>query len=272
MRIAIAGATGLVGRELSSAARKAGHDVVELSRATGVDLVEGADDRLDAALAGVEAVVDVTNSPTVEQAGATEFFTAVGERLGAAATRAGVGRTVLLSIIGVDRTPEDGYFVAKLAHEHATRRHAPGVRVLRAAQFHEFAEQSLGWGRAGDVATIPDMPVQPVALAEVVRVLLELATEAETAGPGSSWPGRAGSGCPSWSTGWSPPAASGCGCSRLRSAPAVRDGALLPGPGRRAGRPGLRRLAGRADRLISGPARAAARTGRSRSPRASRTR
>jgi len=177
MRIAIAGATGLVGHELVSAARKAGHDVVELSRATGIDLVKGADDRLDAALVGVEAVVDVTNSPTVEQAGATEFFTTVGERLGAAATRAGATRTVLLSIIGVDRTPEDGYFVAKLAHEHAIERHAPGVRVLRAAQFHEFAEQSLGWGRAGEVATIPDMPVQPVALVEVVRVLLELATE-----------------------------------------------------------------------------------------------
>ena len=183
MRIAIAGATGQVGRELGIAARKAGHDVVELSRATGVDLVAGSDAELDRALAGAEVVVDVTNSPTVEQDGATAFFETVAERLGAAATRAGVTRTVLLSIIGVDRTPEDGYFVAKLAHERATRRHAPGVRVLRAAQFHEFAEQSLGWGRHGGVVTVPDMPVQPVALSEVVRELLELATAAEPVGP-----------------------------------------------------------------------------------------
>ena len=181
MRIVIAGATGLVGRELGIAARKAGHDVVELSRATGVDLVAGSDAELDRALAGAEVVVDVTNSPTTEQEGATAFFETVAERLGAAATRAGVTRTVLLSIIGVDRTPEDGYFVAKLAHERATRRYAPGVRVLRAAQFHEFAEQSLGWGRHGSVVTVPDMPMQPVALSEVVRELLELATAAEPA-------------------------------------------------------------------------------------------
>ena len=189
MRIAIAGATGLVGRELGSLARKAGHEVVELSRATGVDLVDGADTQIDAVLTGVDAVVDVTNSPTVEQDTATAFFSTVGQRLGAAASRTGVRRTVLLSIIGVDRTPEDGYFVAKLAHERATERHAPGAVVLRAAQFHEFAEQSLGWARHGDVAAIPDMPVQPVALAEVARMLLELATEpvgasrVELAGP-----------------------------------------------------------------------------------------
>jgi len=176
MRIAIAGATGLVGRELGIAARKAGHDVVELSRATGVDLVAGSDAELDRALAGAEVVVDVTNSPIIDRDGATTFFEKVAERLGAAATRAGVTRTVLLSIIGVDRTPEDGYFVAKLAHERATRRYAPGVRVLRAAQFHEFAEQSLGWGRHGSVVTVPDMPMQPVALSAVVRELLELAT------------------------------------------------------------------------------------------------
>jgi uncharacterized protein YbjT (DUF2867 family) len=181
MRIAIAGATGLVGRELSAVARKAGHEVAELSRATGVDLIAGTDAELDRALAGADVVVDVTNSPTIEQDGATAFFTAVAERLGAAATRAGVNRTVLLSIIGVDRTPEDGYFVAKLAHEQATRRFAPGVAVLRAAQFHDFAAQSLGWSRAGDVASIPDMPIQPVALSEVVRQLLEMAAQEQAA-------------------------------------------------------------------------------------------
>jgi uncharacterized protein YbjT (DUF2867 family) len=189
MRIAVAGATGLVGSALTAAARAAGHDVVELSRATGVDLVGGDPERVEAALTGVDTVVDVTNAPTVERDGATNFFTTAAERLGVAAHRTRVGRTVLLSIIGVDRTPEDGYFVAKLAHEQSTERHAQGVRVLRAAQFHEFAEQSLGWGRAGDVATVPDMPIQPVALTEVVRVLLELAAlptapaRSELAGP-----------------------------------------------------------------------------------------
>jgi uncharacterized protein YbjT (DUF2867 family) len=189
MRIVIAGATGLVGRALAADARAAGHDVVELSRATGVDLVAGTDAEIERALVGADAVVDVTNSPTLDRDGATDFFSTVAQRLGAAASRAGVSRTVLLSIIGVDRTPKDGYFVAKLAHERSTLRSAPGPRILRAAQFHEFAEQVLGWGRRADICSVPDMPIQPVALAEVARVLLDTVTQsdapalAELAGP-----------------------------------------------------------------------------------------
>jgi uncharacterized protein YbjT (DUF2867 family) len=172
MRIAIAGATGLVGRPLAAAARAAGHEVVELSRSQGVDLSDGSG--LD--LTGVDVVIDVTNSPTVEEGPATDFFTTVAEHLGDAASAAGVTRTIVLSIIGVDNTPEDGYFVAKYAHERVTREHAPRAQVLRAAQFHDFAGQMLGRRREGDRATIPDQPIQPVELDEVVRRLLAKAT------------------------------------------------------------------------------------------------
>ncbi|HEX5348839.1 MAG TPA: NAD(P)H-binding protein [Pseudonocardiaceae bacterium] len=177
MRVAVAGATGLVGRRLVQAARQAGHDVLELSRSAGVDLA--ACPNLD--LSGVDAVIDVTNAPSLDQDEATAFFTTVAETLGRAATAAGVPHTVVLSIIGVDKPPENGYFIAKLAHERATRGHAPAVRVLRSAQFHDFARQMLAWRRDGDTAAIPDLPIQPVDLDEVVRVLLELATRADAA-------------------------------------------------------------------------------------------
>jgi len=180
MRIAIAGATGLAGRKVVSAARKAGHDVVELSRARGVDLTGTAP--LEDVLAGVDAVIDVTNPPSslpTDRQSVTTFFEHVAARLGDAARRAGVKRTVVLSIVGVDRTPEDDYFVAKLAHERATLAHGPGPRVLRATQFHEFAEQSFGWGLAGDVCTVRDMPIQPVALDQVVAQLVAMATDAD---------------------------------------------------------------------------------------------
>jgi uncharacterized protein YbjT (DUF2867 family) len=187
MRMAIAGATGMVGRELVAQAKAAGHDVVELSRSTGVDLVAGTG--VDDALAGVEVVVDVTNAPATDAAAASAWFTAIGTNLGAAATRAGVQRTVLLSIIGIDDTPEVDHYVAKVAHERATTEHAPGPVIVRAAQFHEFAGQVLEWGRDGDATTIATKPVQPVALAEVARVLLDVATHGadqaivEVAGP-----------------------------------------------------------------------------------------
>lgn len=175
----MAGATGLIGSQVTELARAAGHDVVPLSRATGVVLtVPGSvGDRLE----GVDAVVDATRSPMMDQAGAVDFFTRVAAELGAAAHAAGVRRTVVLSIVGVDRSQDYPWYVATLAHERATREHAPGPRVLRATQFHEFPGQVLDRGRHGDTAQVMQMPTQPVESREVARLLVELATD-RTAG------------------------------------------------------------------------------------------
>jgi uncharacterized protein YbjT (DUF2867 family) len=166
MKIAIAGATGLIGAQLAALAHQEGHEVVEITRAAGLDLL---------APDGVEAVVDVTSAP---QETAGEFFPAAAANLGRAATAAGVRRTVVLSIVGADRSPDYDYYVAKVAHEDATREHAPGPVVLRATQFHEFAGQMLQWSTVDGVAHIIDVPSQPVDSAEVVRLLLDLATGA----------------------------------------------------------------------------------------------
>jgi uncharacterized protein YbjT (DUF2867 family) len=172
MRIAVAGSTGMVGTQLVAAAEAAGHSVVGISRSADIDLTSPAS--LDGALAGVEALVDVTND--LNYATAEEFFETVGTNLGDAATRAGVSRTILLSIIGLDLVPQHPYYVAKMAHERAHRAHSPGLRILRAAQFLEFPGQAVGWGRDGKTTTVDNMLSQPVDSAEVARVLLEMAT------------------------------------------------------------------------------------------------
>jgi len=173
MRIAVAGSTGLVGSHVVAAAEQAGHSVVGLARETGVDFTSRAG--LDELLVGVESLVDVTNSPTTDRQAVT-FFETVAANLGDAATRAGVTRTVVLSIIGVDRVPENDYYVAKVVQERTHRAHSPGVHVLRAAQFHEFPSMAIRWGRDGDTTTVDDLLSQPVAVDEIARVLLELAT------------------------------------------------------------------------------------------------
>jgi uncharacterized protein YbjT (DUF2867 family) len=183
MKIAVAGATGLIGSQLTALARKEGHEVVEIARETGFDLL--APDGLVEALTGAESVVDVTAVP-LDRAG--DLFPAIARNLGSAAADAGVRRTVVLSIVGVDRSPDYDYYVAKLAQEDAYRETAPGVRVLRATQFHEFAAQMLQWNTQDGVAHIIDVPTQPVATPEIARVLLDLATGAiegdvELAGP-----------------------------------------------------------------------------------------
>jgi uncharacterized protein YbjT (DUF2867 family) len=173
MKVAVAGSTGLIGSQLTALARKEGHEVVEIARQTGFNLL--IPDSLEQALTAVDAVVDVTQSPSMEQAEATDFFTTVAGNLGRAAAAAGVKRTVVLSIVGVDRSPDYGYYVAKLAQERTARATAPGVVVLRATQFHEFAGQMLQWNSQDGVAQIIDVPTQPVATAEIVRLLLDLA-------------------------------------------------------------------------------------------------
>jgi uncharacterized protein YbjT (DUF2867 family) len=189
MHIAVAGGTGLIGRSLTDAVSAAGHTATPLARSLGTDLT--AVRPSDELLAGVDVLVDVTNSPTVDAA-ATDWFQTIAGELGAAAARQRIRRTLVLSIVGVDRPQgpsNDAYFAAKLAHEQAHRRCSPALTVLRATQFHEFAEMALGWARAGDVARVEDLRCQPVAAEAVVATLLALATSSkapplvELAGP-----------------------------------------------------------------------------------------
>ncbi|NYF98757.1 SDR family oxidoreductase [Janibacter cremeus] len=176
-RVAVAGASGLIGSQVVELARSAGHEVVPLSRSHDVDLTRPQD--LAGALTGVDAIVDVTRPSTMDEGEATEFFTTVAVNLGRAAREAGVPRTVVLSIVGIEEGQDFPWYRVTLAHERAVREHAPGVRVLRATQFHEFPEQVLARSRDDDVAPIMDMPTQPVASVEVATVLLEMTTSDE---------------------------------------------------------------------------------------------
>jgi uncharacterized protein YbjT (DUF2867 family) len=172
-KIAVAGATGRVGSHLVEVLESGGHDVVAMSRSSGVDVIAG--DGLDEALAGVECIVDVATGPSPDQQAATEFFTTAARNLQQVGERAGVGRIVVVSIIGCDRFAA-GYNVAKVAHEQATLAGPIPARVLRAAQFHEFVGQLLDWGRQGEVSYVPKMRTQLIAARSVAEALAELAT------------------------------------------------------------------------------------------------
>lgn len=182
----MAGATGLIGSQVTRLATTAGYDVVRLSASLGVDLTEPGS--LGERLTGVDAVIDVTSTPATGEDEAVAFFTSVATNLGAAARAAGVRQTVVLSIVGIDESQDFGWYVATLAHERATREHAPGPRVLRSTQFHEFPGQVLEWSPPGERGQVMDIPIQPVASAEVARLLFEMATgegddDVEVGGP-----------------------------------------------------------------------------------------
>jgi uncharacterized protein YbjT (DUF2867 family) len=171
-KIAVVGATGRVGRHLVDILEAGGHDVVAMSRATGVDVITG--QGLAEALAGVECVVDAATGPSPDQEAATEFFTTAARNLQEAGERAGVRRIVVVSIIGADRF-SSGYNVAKILQEQAHLSGPIPARILRAAQFHEFVEQLLEWGRQGEVSYLPKMRTQLVAARTVAEALADIA-------------------------------------------------------------------------------------------------
>jgi uncharacterized protein YbjT (DUF2867 family) len=174
MKIAVAGATGRVGRHVVDVLAERGHEPVAMSRATGVDVITG--DGLAAALAGAECIVDVATGPSPERQAATEFFTTAAGNLHEAGERAGVQRIVVVSIIGTDQYT-DRYGAAKIEHERATLAGPIPARLLRASQFHELVGMLMEWGRQGDVVQVPVMRLQPVAARTVAEALVDLATD-----------------------------------------------------------------------------------------------
>ncbi|MBA2955375.1 NAD(P)H-binding protein [Nocardioides sp. MAH-18] len=181
MKIAVAGGTGVVGRHVVDVARERGHDVVVLARAEGVDLTSGAG--LADRLAGVDAVVDVTSVRTQKRAEAEAFFGAVTRNLQAA----GAAHVVALSIVGIDDV-DTGYYAGKRLQERVLAGGTAPWSVLRATQFHEFAEQALHFARIGPFSLVPRMLSQPVAAREVAEALVDLAE----AGPSGRVPDLAG--------------------------------------------------------------------------------
>ncbi|MFI6393972.1 SDR family oxidoreductase [Nonomuraea sp. NPDC050540] len=185
---AVAGATGRLGRHVVDVLTERGHQVVPMSRATGVDLVTG--EGLAGALTGVDVIVDVASWHTSDQEAATEFFRASARNLHAYGQDAGVARITVASIIGVGRATA-GFLAAKKAHEEYLLSGPLPVRVLRAAQFHEFVGQLLDW-RQGDVAYIPALPSQLVACRTVAEDLTGLALDPGEIARGTPIPEIAG--------------------------------------------------------------------------------
>ncbi|WP_375502476.1 SDR family oxidoreductase [uncultured Jatrophihabitans sp.] len=172
MRIAVAGATGNIGALTVAALDRAGHDVVGISRSLGVDLLTG--DGLDAALGGVEAVVDATNSTATGIAEAVEYFSTTTRNLLAAEERAGVRHHVLLSIAGVDRVEGDAHYAGKQEQARLVVAGAVPWTIVPATQFHDFAASVVQWSEHDGIAPIAPLLVQPIAPADVADILAEV--------------------------------------------------------------------------------------------------
>ncbi|MGO4330079.1 SDR family oxidoreductase [Cupriavidus sp. 2TAF22] len=180
MKIIVIGGTGLIGSKTVAILRQGGHEVVAASPKSGVNTITG--EGLKEALAGMQVVIDLANSPSFEDKAVLEFFETSGRNLAAAEAAAGVGHHVALSIVGIERTPDNGYFRAKVAQEKLVEASGIPYTVIRSTQFLEFLGGIAASGADGNVVRISPGLFQPIAADDVAAIVADVALAAPKGG------------------------------------------------------------------------------------------
>ena len=187
MKIVIIGGSGLIGSKVVTRIHEQGHQAVSASPDSGVNTLTG--EGVAAALNGADVVVDVSNSPSFEDAAVLKFFETSTANLLAAEAAAGVGHHVALSIVGSDRVSDSGYLRAKIAQEKLIRNSSIPYSIVRATQFFEFLKRIADDATDGNTVHIAPVLFQPIAATDVAIAVCRVAVGAplnrivEVAGP-----------------------------------------------------------------------------------------
>src|SRR3569833_2087675 len=187
MKIVVIGGTGLIGSKTVAILRQGGHEVVAASPQSGVDTITG--EGVKEAVAGAQVVIDLANSPSFEDKAVLEFFEPSGRNLLAAEAAAGVRHHVALSIVGTDRTPDNGYFRAKVAQEKLVAASGIPYTIIRSTQFLEFLGGIAASSADGNTVRLSPGLFQPIASDDVAAIVADVALAAprrgivEIAGP-----------------------------------------------------------------------------------------
>ena len=180
MKIVVIGGTGLIGSKTVAILRQGSHEVVAASPKSGINTVTG--EGLQAAMAGAQVVVDLANSPSFEDQAVLNFFETAGRNLLAAETAAGVRHHVALSIVGTDRTPDNGYFRAKVAQEKLIEASGIPYTIVRATQFLEFLGTIADTSAVGNQVRLSPGLFQPIAADDVAAIVADVALTAPRSG------------------------------------------------------------------------------------------
>jgi uncharacterized protein YbjT (DUF2867 family) len=173
MKIVVIGGTGLIGSKVVTNLSERGYEVVPASPNTGVNTLTG--EGLAEVLQGASVVVDVSNSPSFEDAAVMNFFQTSTRNLLAFEAAAGVGHHVALSIVGSDRLPDSGYMRAKVAQEKLIKESSIPYSIVRATQFFEFLKSIADSATEGTTIRLPSVGFQPLAADDVASVVSKVA-------------------------------------------------------------------------------------------------
>ncbi len=176
MKISVIGGTGLIGSKLVKKLRDNGQEVVAASPASGVNTLTG--EGLASALKGASVVVDVTNSPSWDDAAVLKFFETSTRNLLDCGAAAGVRHHVALSVVGTDRLLESGFFRAKLVQENLIKASSLPYSIVRATQFFEFVQKIADPSTEGNQVRLPPVLFEPMAADDVASALSRIAMSA----------------------------------------------------------------------------------------------
>jgi uncharacterized protein YbjT (DUF2867 family) len=174
MKIVVIGGSGLIGSRLVNKLREAGHEPVAASPKSGVNTITG--EGLAEALKGASVVVDVTNSPSWEDAAVLEFFETSTRNQLTYEAAAGVGHHVALSVVGTERMLASGFFRAKMAQENLIKSSPIPYTIVRATQFFEFVKTIADFSTDGNKVRLPAALIQPMAADDVASLVGRIAT------------------------------------------------------------------------------------------------
>lgn len=172
MKTVVIGGSGLIGSKLINTLRKHGHEVVAASPNSGVNTLSG--EGLAEALKGASVVVDVTNPHSFEAATALKFFVTSTRNLLTYEAAAGVGHHVALSVVGIERLPEYGYFRAKIVQEKLIKGSSIPYSIIRATQFFEFIGRIADESAEGNMVRLSSALIQPMAADDVASALARI--------------------------------------------------------------------------------------------------
>jgi uncharacterized protein YbjT (DUF2867 family) len=173
MRIVIIGGTGLIGSKVVTMLRERGHDAVAAAPNTGVNTLTG--EGLAQVVTGADVVIDVSNSPSFEDEAAMKFFQTSTRNTLAAEAAAGGRHHVALSVVGIDRLADNGYFRAKLAQEELIRSSSIPYSIVHAKQFFEFLKGIADDATVGNTVRVAPVMFQPIAAEDVARTVCSVA-------------------------------------------------------------------------------------------------
>jgi uncharacterized protein YbjT (DUF2867 family) len=173
MKIVVIGGTGLIGSKTVAVLREGGHEVIAASPKGGVNTVTG--EGLKEAIAGAQVVIDVSNPHASNRQAALEFFETSGHNLLAAEASARVQHHVTLSIVGADRVPDQGYYLAKVAQEGLIRASGISYTIIRSTQFLEFLGSIADASTDGGIVRLAPGLLQPIAADDVAAFIAEVA-------------------------------------------------------------------------------------------------